>query len=451
MQRDKWFGAAAVIISLQLLFCTAVTASGAGDWMTIRGDKVHSGYSEAPGELLAEPEIAWRQYLGAGTLNQVIQTNIDGDADLEMIFIQDGAVAAYNPDFGRAWRTERMGAQTMIGVYTNLGTDGIARLVVIATNKIVILNVSDGSIAWQVNLPGYVNRNRLQIADLDNTKTGLEIVAAASDSNIYAYAFDNGIGNGYMMWAQPHQNEYIYAYHYPVFMVADMDGDGNNEICFVGKPHSYVLNGKTGAEITEGPAITPNGNDRNYGLTALYDVDNDGYMNLIILADGVNEHLTVLDYELNGTDYEFSERWKKEYEFDYTTDDKVIRPVNRSIGDLDNDGTIEIVYSYYNDTGDDRWHTVIVNAEITGFAAAQTIDDMFLHDVVDLDNDGNMELLLSSEPLRAPGAFSTLKIYALSGGSYVEAGSIASSVFLTRFNSNPVHVNTQARTANRAV
>lgn len=417
-----------ICITILLLFplSDALAIQSSQEWKTLRNDKVHSGYSPAPGEMPRGPAFRWKQYLNDGSMGDLLHIDVNGNGKQDFIFIQGGSVVAYDHDFNLLWKTGVIGANGLVGSY-NLGTDGTSKLVVLAGSTVYALKLADGETLWAKSFSSSssISFAGLKVANLDSSKAGLELVLHV-DTKLYAFAFDTGIASGYELWSITDTDLIDYP---PEVTVGDMNNDGSLEVFYVTLGKVVVLNGATGSSLRQVNWVSgPDVNGRNYGLTVQTDIDSDSYLDTVIIADGVTEHSAVVNHDSGSSTL----RWDKFHEYDYavTGNNKVVKVTMDSVGDIDNDGTVEMTYAVFDDTGDGKWHTVIANAEATSYTLQQDLTDLYLWDVADLNGDGKKELLLSSETSSTVQNFSTLRVYAHNGTSYVQIGSIANSRFV---------------------
>ena len=81
-----------------------------------------------------------------------------------------------------------------------------------------------------------------------------------------------------------------------------------------------------------------------------------------------------------------------------------------SMADVTGDGRAEIVLSLFNDTGDGRWHTLVIDPMHGWDARVADFPDFFFWGVHDLDGDGRAEIIVSHESDRAPTLSSRLQV-----------------------------------------
>jgi len=407
--------------------------SGKGEWPMWRRDSRNTGVSELAGPML-EPSISWKYFLG-GSVNQSLMKDIDGDGLDEILVVASGRVVAYEANGLLLWSSGIIGASELDGVF-DLDANGTADVVTsqISPPTVYILSGLDGSIQWQKRFSepaqgiGYYG---IKVADVDDSGDGkLELICwPAISSYGYAFTFSNGVTSGAQLWScfatEPGQG-----YIAPL-TVADIDADGQTEVIIMTFQHLYVYNGRTGEAETS--FTFPGGSSgRNYGILKLINVDQDPYLEAVVLAVNLDEHLTVIDN--TGTGY--AVLWRKWYEYSYPEDHKDLRFTVNSVADVDGDGRVEIVGSIYNDTGDEKWHLMIFD----GLSGAVELDllDTYFWGLQDIDADGRGEILASHETSRLPSP-DTLYAYE---GSNSPKWTLSSAAFLIeRLPEVPLDVN----------
>ena len=170
--------------------------------------------------------------------------------------------------------------------------DGDGTMEVIgAAYTLFVLNGEDGTLQWSVNPAGSRVWPGVVVADVDEDGD-LEIVTAAGGG--YVHLFDH---TGVTVWSQhPANNEFR------SLAVADLEGDGNMEIVVgqarLDKVNTWVLE-RTGSIRPGWPQLSGEGSaaglyNDNIGLG---DLDGDGLLELVIPSDTI----TISAYEPDGS------------------------------------------------------------------------------------------------------------------------------------------------------
>ena len=199
------------------------------------------------------------------------------------------------------------------------------------------------------------------------------------------------------------------AFH-PTVAAADMDGDGVDELVVSKLCGLYIFDVLTGA-MKKSVLWNSNGErHRTYGLLQLVDIDGDGAREVVIVAERVARHISVLDNDGAGN---LSLLWDRFIEFIYPEDTTELRHTGNSVSDVDGDGKPELVVSVFNGRRDGRWWLEVLDPR-TG-ALKFEMPDRYLWGVQDVNVDGTSELLVGLERKRNPVPFSTVEIVSLTG------------------------------------
>ena len=188
-------------------------------------------------------------------------------------------------------------------------------------------------------------------------------------------------------------------------MVGDYDRDGTPELMIRPWYELVILDPRTG-KVKDRCRFTQG---RSYGLYGAHDLDGDGKMEFVVLADFA-KHVDVLGYRQG----KLSLLWKKDVELDISDPQKILRVQVDSVGDVDRDGHKEIAVNLYNDSGDRRWHLIVFDG-MTGTVKADLPDECF-QGMADLDGGGTAAILTASaRDVGVPGC-GTIRVRTLEGG-----------------------------------
>jgi hypothetical protein len=427
----------AILASLAALAFTVPTQSttmarptiGTGEWPLARNDVKNTGHQTLRGEI-SRPGVAATTYLG-GSTGFVLSADLDGAAGRELLFLTAGRVVATDPDLSERWSAAGLTPSDLIGVY-DLDADGTQEVVGISSTSLFIVAGATGELLWQHDFGSTLNADWLKVADVDTQRNGLELVVWPyfSDHGV-AYSFAGGASAPTEMWQT--SPAYEHAPYVPEVAVGDMDADGQNEVVIAGYGGMRSYHGATGAARTSETGWNgrvdwisgPDVDGRNYGQLQLVNIDDDPQLEIVMIADGVTLHIGVVQNDATGLSLLYDKF------IDYPENIKTLRNTQRSVGDLDGDGRIEMAVNVYNDTGDNRWHLLVVDV-LNGFASPELdLAEAYLHGVRDLDDDGIAELLVSREIDRVPGSSSPLEVYAVgAGGTYERTWSGESGAYV---------------------
>ena len=121
----------------------------------------------------------------------------------------------------------------------------------------------------------------------------------------------------------------------PLIVIADVDFDGLPEVAVATHYRIMVYNGQTGEKKKEFKYHDM----RNYGFFEAVDIDGDGFLEFIIIADFIT-HIEVIDNE--GKDLKVL--WRKDLETNLTCKRKALKVGPYPVIDIDGDGRLEIIF-----------------------------------------------------------------------------------------------------------
>jgi hypothetical protein len=449
---------AAAALSMVLMMSTVITGSAAGahaddkgEWAFPRQDTQNSAHQSLPGAIKT-PKVAARAYLG-GQTEFASAMDVDADGQTELLTVEAGELIARTTELTTKWRIPGLGLADVLGMY-DLDGDGTREIVAHSFYTLYVIS-GDGSVLWEKTFTGAITHVRIRVGQLDASLAGRQIVVWPDRvDSAFALAFDNGVAAGYELWRSAPPDRNAGDGYLPEVLIDDVNADGDNEVVAAVYGALVAYDGATGAEITNengwaGRAdwiAGPDVNGRNYGSLTLANIDTDPYLEAVVVADGVNLHLAVVQNDAAG----FSLHWDKFVEFPENR--KLVRATINSVGDVDGDGAVEIAANLFNDTGDERWHLLVVDA-MTGFSQPEEdIADAYLWGVQDLNGDGSSELLVSRETEKAPGATGTLEIYDASGGAgYAQVWSLPNARYVIDNHVDAPGVSSYMRTAREEI
>ena len=182
--------------------------------------------------------------------------------------------------------------------------------------------------------------------------------------------FDTTFGQGVIRlsvyqngsWVQQWQSPQIPQMHgIPNLIVGDFDNDGTNEVALTPWNNVYVLNINTGAIERTGnfkPAANESG--RGYGWFGAYDFTGDGREEFIVMGD-FQDFITVLGWNAAGN---LVQLWTHVFDPRLAGKQTAHRPAAFPVRDITGDGRPEIVTSAYNESGDEKWHAIVLDSLI---------------------------------------------------------------------------------------
>lgn len=244
-------------------------------------------------------------------------------------------------------------------------------------------------------------------------------------------------------WVQQWQSPQIPAmFGIPNLIVGDFDADGTNEVALTPWNNVYVLNINTGA-IERTGAFKPAANEsgRGYGWFGAYDLAGDSRSELVVMGD-FQDFISVLGWDENGN---LVQLWTRVFDPKLTGKQTAHRPMAFPVRDIDGDGRPEIVTSVYNETGDHRWHLIVLDAA-TGSVRHDLVDHA-IDGARDIDGDGDFELFVRATQGALLPEMSTIKILDWAGGGFHTVWSHANAAFVRQDMADfPANMNSATST-----
>ncbi|HZW34013.1 MAG TPA: hypothetical protein VFF52_25035 [Isosphaeraceae bacterium] len=342
-------------MNFRLLVCAAALAVGprdaaAQDWPRYGRDGGLTGRSPARGAM-AVPHVAWSFALAGRELLVALQA-----APAEHRLTLD---AAAEPGPGAA----------------PLAPAGPLRLDIDGRGPLRPA-VETSHLRWARILPGVAGYQRVA---WNHTWTDQAVC------RLQLFAHDRGFDRPRLVWETDPAEATIFN---PLDVVWDIDGDGVQEVCVAAHYRVMIFEGTTGRKETE----LRYHSSRPYGWFGVADVDGDGQEELVTIGD-FQSHIDVLDYDRTRPEAErLRVKWRRDIERDIEERVKWPQVGPHPLADVTGDGRPELVLNLFNDSGDRQWHAVVLDA-----TTGKTIEDRprrFVQGTADVDGDGAAELFL---------------------------------------------------------
>lgn len=399
------------------------------DWLTYRHDGQLTGYCRLKGNI-THPQIRWKYFLGG--LPGEISTLPTLRSETDLIVPSGGCLLRIRWTGELIWKSPALGIEGMCTL-ADVDGDGTTEVVASSGKELLILSSEDGRLLWRY----YFGPPRSSGAyppmilthQFDKTRKGLQIIVGLlSSKEVLVFDFSDGVANArlqHTLWMNDAFN--------PTVVVADIDGDGQEEIIVTKLGAVYIFNPITGELKRRCDWISGGERRRNYGLFQIADVNNDGILECVSLSSAVTRHLSVVDNDGKGN---LALLWDRFIEHIYPTDTTEVRHTINSVHDVDGDGLPEIVVSLYNTRQDQRWWLEVIDAR-NGNVKAE-IPDHYLWGIQDVDGDGTFELLTSIEPMRIPKQHSQLQVLDWNGNVFAPIWEASEARFAGRsFGAQP--------------
>jgi hypothetical protein len=343
------------------------------------------------------PREIWRVGGGVVSYAYIVPVRVRGK---EAYFAQvNSGVRLIRQDASLIWNQVRLGVGSVIEVADFDGDGSPEALLMIGQSGLALVEVATGAVRWTWSAPkgAFVGTHKIERIGKSarlycfpqNSLTGLciDLSARAKQPRI--------------LWERTYPNTYWQGFG-PLIALGDMDNDGQKEIVLVGKP-GYVaaIRTKDGGVLFDihHEIKGYDGTGRPYGLLQVMDMDGDGFRDVAMLSCQVEEYVTVLK---NESGKKFRPIWSRFIEHDLPDDFRELRPNVTSFSDINGDGKPELVIGLFNLTGDNRWHTVVLDPMKGLDAPLADLPDRYFWGCYDLDGDGRAEIITSTERARKP-------------------------------------------------
>lgn len=377
-------------LALTALLANALPADrpARGLWLLPRKDSCNTAGCDLPGDMKTAPREVW-SYGNAPDTYSFIRPVRTGKKQAFFAQVR-GGLRLVRANGGVIWKRPTMGVSSVVRVLDK-GDGRPLALVTLGTDRFCLIDVATGKTLWKWTMPA------------GSYLGGYQVLAEPGSTRLIVFPQNTMLGLCFEISAHPRllwEHNYTGKYWQnfgPFFVLADMDNDGTREIVLTGKPgYAGVIDLTTGVVKFDLQYEAAGGDHagRPYGVLTATDVDADGFRDIVMASCQVEEYISVLR---NNAGRSLGLVWSKWVGADYPVETVKLRPNTTSVADVNGDGTKEIVVGLFNESGDGRWHTVIVEA-MKGFAARTAdLPDRYFWGCHDLDGDTRPEIITSKE------------------------------------------------------
>lgn len=396
-----------------------VTGDASASWRQWRQGPSKEALAPQP-VAIAKPGLRWRFPTG-GAVSQVLVTDVDGDGDAELVSIEGGRVIARNGSGGVLWDTPPLQAVELVLVED---LDGTGKIEVLLRTKhtAAILAGATGELLWQsptslaldvwsVQIGDVQGDGKPEIALIDNS------LNIGADATVSVFTFPNGLASGVLL---AHTGKDCGGEAGRIFALADIDGDGTQEVVHSGRTKLCVWSATKDDDLIMQSQSVPD--PMAAGELIAADVDGDGKDEIFVFTDWSlidQPSRRVYAFQYDGEKLHLA--WTRTAA--NPKDDRQTWP-GRPLVDMDGDGLPEVATSFWEGGA---WTGLVLDAW-TGQPRAE-LPGRLLLDAADMDGDGAVDLLVALTTAPKPATYSDKAVVRLDPDT--EEGPLSFSDLLT--------------------
>lgn len=386
------------VIAMLCLLPLAASAAPPGLWLLARKDAGNTARGDVPGEMRAAPRVVWSYGYDPEPFAWARRVEVGGKPAY-LVQVRAG-LRLVRPDGTVAWSQPVLGVSQVLEVLASRPGRPMA-VVLLGPHRVGLVEVATGRLVWHwFAPPGSAIPDRcMKVARLADR--ALLVMFPNGPDQTDGYCFEIRPGRPVrLLWQASYQGKY-WANFGPVVALADMDRDGRQEILLAGKPgYMGVVDLAWGRVKLDRQYAIPGdqeGIGRPYGLLAAVDLDGDGYRDAVMVSSAVEEYVGVLR---NRGGKQFEPLWSQFVTWNYPDPKQELRPDLTSLSDVTGDGRPELVVGLYNETGDERWHTLVIDPLRGWRERLADLPGRYFWACRDTDGDGRAEIVTSTAAAR---------------------------------------------------
>lgn len=377
------------------------TREARADWPMARHDAQRTG-AAAGASNLTHPVAYWRSYLGGAIGDRgVMGLDVQEAGRVEIVFTGGGRLAARTADDAELWKTPLIYIDTLDAA-TDVNGDGSVDIIGHSSNRVYVVDAQSGQIEWAEPAGEMGTIGGVRVADLDGDGRDDVYVQECGSCPVnsgktgFAYSFGSGFSAVKVLWTAP----FVTGGGGNVLTVVDVDGDTHPEVTLGSKTAITILDGATGAVLATSPVL-----GTSIQVSQCVPANIDGAIgeelvcgfNASSVADDSGHRLFVLHYAASPSP-SVSVVWQQN-----------VGQINGvatwgpgMVSDLDGDGALEVIASGGNSGGDAE--TYVFDAA-TGLPLATLPDEKIA---------GTANLMAANESVILTNRGSTLSAWSFS-------------------------------------
>lgn len=368
--------------------CNSADAAPRGLWLMPRKDRCNTARADISGDMRTTPHVVW-SYGSPSTSYAYLRPVRVGKQPTFFAQVRSG-LRLIRPDGSVVWKRPVMGVGTVVDISDD-GTGRPIALVTLGARGFRLLDIANGKDLWTWETPA------------GSFLGGYQVLRDPRRMRLIVFPQNSMLGFSFeiareprLLWQKDYTGRYWQGYG-PFFVLADMDNDRKPEIALIGKPgYAGVIDSDTGEVKCDLSYEIPGGDHlgRPYGLITATDIDGDGWRDIVVVSCQVEEYVSVIR---NDSGKGLNLVWSRFVGLDYPTEPVKLRPNTTSVADVDGDGKKELVLGLFGETGDGRWHTLVIDACKGWGKRLADLPDRYFWGCYDLNGDGRPEIVTSKD------------------------------------------------------
>jgi outer membrane protein assembly factor BamB len=354
-----------------IIYLAVPVAAAPGDWPMWRHDSTLTGFQPLPAAMTNAPRVIAEYFLGTSHGLRIPADLYNTGNKREVIVVERARLFAYDKRGKRIWESapegyvpEKVewvedldgdGNNEVIAVAGHMGLTRQAYLILDGRTgkKRAAIDINTGDFSWRGHcgayLPGTKGKQIFIVTSCRQSEQGA--FPAASNGELSLWSFDGGKTQRHWTWTPPE-----YVLFYPSVMVADLNADGRFHAVVDSWSHVWQIDLATGTPLSHTTWDPQGANQRQYGWNELVDVDGDAKLDFVNIS--LTKHVDVLR-NVNG---KLQLGWTKGWPDPVTTEAHAIHAPSDPVVDLDGDGKMELITSFFEGVTEKRWKLWIWDA-----------------------------------------------------------------------------------------